>query len=52
MDTATAPDGVVHQLADKAATRCGLLASGWSREVTDLQRLGLVIFCPDCERPV
>ena len=48
-NTATAPDGVVHQLAgDGAMTRCGQSAAGWSRAVTDLQRLGLVVFCADC----
>jgi hypothetical protein len=48
-NTATAPDGVVHQLADRATTRCGLAAGSWSRAVTDLQRLGLVVFCADCK---
>lgn len=49
-DTAIAPGGVVHQLAgDGTMTRCGRPAAGWSRAVTDLQRLGLVVFCADCQ---
>jgi len=48
-NTAAGPDGVVHQLADGGMTRCGLDATGWSREVTRLQELGLVIFCPACK---
>jgi hypothetical protein len=48
-NTATGPDGVVHQLADGSMTRCGLNAGRWSRAVTGLQRLGLVVFCPACK---
>ena len=56
-ETATAPDGVVHTVTragenDQPATwvtLCGLDASSWSREVTDLQRLGLVLFCEACQ---
>ena len=47
-ETATGPDGVVHQL-DGQMTKCGKNAAGWSRAVTGLQLAGLVIFCPDCE---
>jgi hypothetical protein len=51
-NTATAPDGVVHQLAGATTTRCGLPATGWSRAVTWLQELGLVTFCADCKAAV
>jgi DNA-directed RNA polymerase subunit RPC12/RpoP len=46
--TATAPDGTVHQL-NGTRTLCGQDAAGWSRAVTRLQQMGLVIFCPDCK---
>jgi hypothetical protein len=48
--TATNPgDGVVHRLNGDGNTMCGMSAVSWSREVTRLQELGLVVFCQDCE---
>lgn len=49
-ETATAPGGIVHYLAGDNTTRCGQPATGWSREVTQLQELGLVPFCKACEQ--
>ena len=46
--TATEPGtGIVHKL-DGGMTKCGKDASGWSREVTALQALGLVAECKEC----
>ena len=47
-ETATAPDGVVHDLATPNKTVCGQVAGSWSKEVTALQAMGLVAFCKDC----
>ena len=47
--TATEPGtGVVHGV-DGNQTLCGRSAAGWSRAVTRLQELGLVVFCPVCQ---
>ena len=48
--TATQPDnGVVHYLRGDGTTLCGMAVIGWSIAVTDVQRLGLVLFCEACE---
>ena len=51
MNTATDNDGIVHQLNGNV-TLCGRDATGWSRAVTQLQSMGLVIFCEECKTAV
>lgn len=48
--TATDPNGVVHTLAGPDLTACGERATGWSRAVTELQQIGLILFCSKCEQ--
>lgn len=47
-ETVTDPAGIVHQLSGNR-TRCGKNAATWSRVITDAQRMGLVVFCKECE---
>ena len=46
--TATDQDGTVHTLAGRYTTVCGQRAARWSTAVTELQQLGLVMFCAAC----
>lgn len=49
MGTATDHHGIVHDMDfDGLHTLCGADASGWSRTVTEAQRLGLALHCADC----
>lgn len=50
-ETATEPEGTVHKLSveDNSKTICGMNATSWPREVTQLQKMGLVVFCDKCK---